>query len=69
MLELLKVLVQPVLLERDADGVIVGERVGEPTALYDENQLPEFWAAVQAEIVRANGENGRVVVPEIVVPS
>jgi len=41
-LELLKVLVQPVVLERDEDGNVVGERVGEVVPLYTSDQIGEF---------------------------
>jgi len=57
--ELLKVLVQPVVLERDAAGAIVGERLGEPTPLYSLGDVARFVAAVELELERANnGANG-----------
>jgi hypothetical protein len=56
-LELLKVLVQPVALERDAEGRIVGEKVGEATALFTPEQLSEFVAELRRQIEAAN-QNG-----------
>jgi hypothetical protein len=52
--ELLKFVVQPVLVERDDDNIIVGERVGEPTAVYTDSQLIEFVDTVRAEVTKAN---------------
>jgi hypothetical protein len=54
-LELLKVLVQPVVLERDPDGRIVGEKVGESVALFTPEQLAEFVAELRQQIEAANG--------------
>lgn len=51
--ELLKVLVQPVAIERDDDGNIIGERVGETTALYSIEQTSEFIERLRNEL--ANG--------------
>lgn len=51
MLELLKLIVQPVVLERDEDGRVVGERLGEPTALYTAEQLTEYREAIERELV------------------
>jgi hypothetical protein len=63
MLELLKVMVQPVVLERDADGRIVGEKVGEPVALFTPEQLPEFVAELRQQIEAANeaARNGSIL--------
>jgi hypothetical protein len=67
MLELLKLIVQPVILERDQDGNAVGERLGEPTSLYTRGQLNEFYLALEAAIQTenekgaadaGNGDNG-----------
>lgn len=58
MLELIKIMVQPVALERDADGKIVGERIGDPVALFTPEELPEFVANLRKEIEQAN--NGHV---------
>jgi hypothetical protein len=59
LLELIKVMVQPVALERDPDGQIVGERVGDPVALFTPEQLPEFVAKLREEIEQANNTNGK----------
>jgi hypothetical protein len=53
-LELLKFIVQPVVLERDEDGTIVGERVGEATAMYSLSQIADFIATLQEQIDEAN---------------
>jgi hypothetical protein len=54
MFELLKVVVQPVVLERAPDGSIVGERPGDPASLYTEGHVAEFFAAVNSQIAEAN---------------
>jgi hypothetical protein len=56
-LEFLKVLVQPVALERDGEGQIIGEKVGEPVALFTPEQLSEFVAELRQQIETAN-QNG-----------
>jgi hypothetical protein len=48
--ELLKVIVQPVLLERDELGCIVGERVVESVAIYDLGQLAEYVDAFREQL-------------------
>jgi hypothetical protein len=53
-LELLKIIVQPVILERDEQGNVIGERLGEPTALYTPEQISEFVDAIKTELLRAN---------------
>jgi hypothetical protein len=53
-LELIKVLVQPVALERDENGRIVGEKVGEAVALFTPEQLPEYVAQLREQIEAAN---------------
>jgi hypothetical protein len=53
-LEFLKVLVQPVALERDSEGQIIGEKVGEPVALFTPEQLSEYVAQLRGEIEQAN---------------
>lgn len=55
-LELLKIVVQPVVLERDGDGKITGERVGEATAIFQVDQLQTFVEQLQQEIVASNGK-------------
>ena len=54
MLEFLKIMVQPVLLERDEDGKIIGEKIGEMKAIYDENTLLEFVNNLKVSIAQAN---------------
>jgi hypothetical protein len=61
--ELLKVLVQPVVLERDDAGRIVGERLGETTPLYTLDHVAEFVAAVEGELARANNGAAATVAP------
>jgi len=57
MLELLKVIVQPVLLERDEDGAIVGEKVGEPVPIYDPDTIAEYVTTIRLEVFRLNTGN------------
>jgi hypothetical protein len=54
MLELVKLLVQVVALERDADGKIIGEKLSEPTALYDLDTVSDFVENLRREIETAN---------------
>jgi hypothetical protein len=54
MLELLKVLVQPVVLERDADGAIIGEKLAQPTPLYSAEEFAAFWATLEDDLVEQN---------------
>jgi hypothetical protein len=58
LLELIKVIVQPVVLERDGRGRIVGERLGEPQSLYSDEQLLEFMRLVREGIATENAQNG-----------
>ena len=55
-LELLKVMVQPVAIERDTDGNIVGEKVGDPVAIFALDNLQEYVDALRKEIAAANGK-------------
>lgn len=55
--ELLKILVQPVALERDSEGRIVGEKTGEPVAFYDPDKIPEYIAELQRQLKASNGRN------------
>jgi len=57
MLELLKVIVRAVVLERDEDGNIIGERLSEPEALYSVEQYDEWLANVRAQLASSNGRN------------
>lgn len=54
MLELLKVIVQPVVIERDQDGNILGERTGETVALFTPESLPDYVEALRAGLAEAN---------------
>jgi hypothetical protein len=56
MLELLKVVVRAVVLERDEDGNVTGERLTEPVVLYNLDQYEEFVTNLRAELGGANGE-------------
>jgi hypothetical protein len=53
-LELLKVIVQPVVLERDDEGKIVGERVGNAVPLYGQEEVEKYFSSIQDEITTAN---------------
>ena len=54
MLELLKVIVQPVAIERDPDGQVTGEKVGAAVSLYTPESLADYVAKLRAEIEAAN---------------
>jgi hypothetical protein len=56
MLELLKIIVQPVVLERDDDGHPLGERLGEATAFYDADSVAEYIEAIRGELQAANAQ-------------
>ena len=58
MLELLKVIVRAVVIERDDDGTITGERLTEPEVLYTPEQYEEWLAGVRAELTASNGKEG-----------
>jgi len=66
MLELLKIMVQPVVLERGEDGDIVGERVGEVIALYAPEQIYEFVRLLKSQLEEgeANAGNGSNSAPD-----
>ena len=59
-LELIKIIVQPVALERDPDGNIIGERIGEPVPLFTPEQLSTYVAELRNQIdtANANGQRG-----------
>jgi hypothetical protein len=57
MLELLKVIVQPVILERDPSGKIVGEKVMEPMQVYSEDEYKEIYTKVEEGLEKANAES------------
>jgi len=50
MLELLKVIVRAVVLVRDEDGNIVGERLTDPEVLYAVEQYDEWLQNMRAEL-------------------
>jgi hypothetical protein len=54
LLELIKIMVQPVVLERDPDGNITGERIGDPVALFTPEQLPNYVAELRRQLEQAN---------------
>jgi hypothetical protein len=54
MLELLKVIVQPVVLERNDDGEVVGERLGDTLPLYTQVQVEEFFATLRTQLSAHN---------------
>lgn len=47
-------MVQPVVIERDPDGQITGERFGETVALFTPESLPEYVEALRNSIAEAN---------------
>jgi hypothetical protein len=53
-LELIKVLVQPVAIERNNEGQIIGERTGEAVAIFTLEQLTEYVNELRRQI---NGSN------------
>ena len=62
MYEFLKLIVQPVVLERDSEGTVTGERLGEPTPLYSADQVVEYFHTLQQQIAQANADaNGGMV--------
>jgi hypothetical protein len=54
MLELLKVIVQPVILERNEDGKIIGEQAANAQPLYSEDEVREFFALIESEVAKHN---------------
>ena len=54
MLELLKIIVQSVVLERDEDGQIIGERVADPVALFTPEQCGAYVAKLREQIEAVN---------------
>lgn len=55
MKELLKIIVQPVVLERDEEGRIVGEMIGDPRPLYTLEELDAYRSGLTAQIEKENG--------------
>jgi hypothetical protein len=61
--ELLKIIVQAVVLERDEEGRITGEQMSPPTVLYTPDHLSEYVSKLQEDIDAANlaeSANGQV---------
>jgi hypothetical protein len=56
--ELLKLIIRAVILERDADGKITGETVSDPEVIYDLSQLELFVNTMQQQIEQANNGHG-----------
>ena len=67
MLEFLKVLVQPVLIERDEDGRIVGEKLGEARPCYSLDEVVQFTEELQKAVERENAPApSSIVIPQAV---
>jgi len=60
MLELLKMVCQPVVLERDENGVAISEKVGEPVPIFTTDQFINFTEELRSQIAATNAsmENG-----------
>jgi hypothetical protein len=58
MLELLKIVVQAVVLERGPDGSIIGERVSETVPLYSPAQISEYVEALRLRLDTENLHGG-----------
>ena len=54
--ELLKLVVIPVVLERDGAGQVISERSGEPSPVFSRDQLLTFWDVVQTALAQANAD-------------
>jgi hypothetical protein len=54
MIELLKLTIRAVLIERDEDGKIIGETLTEPAVIYAPEHFEEFVEALQKQINEAN---------------
>jgi hypothetical protein len=54
MLEFLKLIVQPVVLDRNEEGAIVGEQLGQQTACYSREQVIEFLDGLEGQIAQEN---------------
>lgn len=57
--QLLKVIVQPVMLLTDEDGTIVGENYGPQTAIYSREKVIEFLDIIEQQIQIENSANDR----------
>lgn len=54
MLELLKLVVQPVILRRDESGKAIGEEVGPQASFYSVESIAEYIADLEAQVAAAN---------------
>ena len=54
MLELLKVVVRAVVIERDEDGNITGEQLTEPQPLYSPDEYEQWLADLRAQLAAAS---------------
>jgi len=54
--ELLKLVVTPVVLERDETGQVINERHAEAIPVFNLAQLQALWETVQRELARANAD-------------
>jgi len=57
MIELLKLTVRAVLIERDADGRITGETVTEPAVIYAPEHFEDFMRTIHQQIEAANEQS------------
>jgi hypothetical protein len=65
--EFLKIVVQPVIIERDKDGQIVGERLTESVSLYSLEALPKFVETVKQSLEEENAKAAResLIIPNL----
>jgi hypothetical protein len=62
--QLLKFIVQPVMIEFDDNDLVVGERVGEPQPAYGVDALIEYAESARRELAEAKAAgNGGVILP------
>jgi hypothetical protein len=53
--ELLKTIVQAVVIERNDEGLITGEKLSDPVAVYSNEQYNEYVASIKASLQPTNG--------------
>lgn len=51
--ELLKIIAQPVVAERDEEGRVIGEKFPDPVALYTEEEIVEYIKTLEAGLKEA----------------
>ncbi len=56
MIELCKFVIQPVVLIRDEDGVIVNEQPGQVAQLFTDEQVHEYIATIRSEVAAQNAQ-------------